>query len=236
MRKIEVCVTDLQGAREAFEAGAQRIELCSALTIGGVTPSYGCIKTIKDHLPNLDINVLIRPRGGNFCYNSEEVDIMIQDIKMCKELGINGVAIGALTSNGDIDIATMHQLVEAAQGLSLTFHRAFDCCNDPYVALEQIIALGCDRILTSGQATCVEKGSDTLKRLVYLANNRIIIMPGCGITTSNIQQLEHETKAKEFHASAQAPIKQSILNEKSRELFGDISKQTNKEIISLLIG
>ncbi|MCQ2350153.1 MAG: copper homeostasis protein CutC [Paludibacteraceae bacterium] len=235
MRNLEVCATSYHEANEAYLAGAKRIELCSALEIGGVTPSYGCIKTIREKLPNLAVNVLIRPRGGDFCYTNEEVQVMISDIEMCKSLGVNGVVIGALTKEGSIDLDTMTKLMETAKGINVTFHRAFDCCNNPFEALEQIISLGCNRILTSGQAKRAPEGIEMLKKLVEAANNRIIIMPGCGITPLNICEIEAETKATEFHSSAHFNKKVDICNEKSHELFGEICSATHRDVVTRLL-
>lgn len=236
MREIEVCVTSLHEAREAYLAGAKRIELCAALCIGGVTPSYGCIKTIREELPKLKINVLIRPRGGDFCYTAEEINVMLLDIEMCKSLGVNGVVIGALTKDGNIDHDTMKRLIAAAKGLRITFHRAFDCCNAPFEALEQIINLGCDRLLTSGQKHCVNEGKEMLRQLVEKAGDRIIIMPGCGVNVNNIAELEAHTKAKEFHSTAHTSTETECQNEKSKQLFGENGAMTHRDIVAELIG
>lgn len=236
MREIEVCVTSLHEAKEAYQAGAKRIELCSALCTGGVTPSYGCIKTIRKELPKLKINVLIRPRGGDFCYSEEEIQTMLEDIEVCKALGVNGIVIGALKEQGDIDIDTVKRLIAAGKGLRITFHRAFDCCNTPFNALEEIIALGCDRILTSGQKHNVTEGKEMLRQLVEKANGRIIIMPGSGVNIDNIAELESYTKAKEFHSTAQNSEENECCNEKSKELFGSNGKKTHRDIVAGLIG
>ena len=202
MRKIEVCSTSLDDAREAEAGGAIRIELCSAITCGGVTPSHGLIKSIVDANLNLDINVLIRAREGGFCYTETEVEAMCQDIEFCREAGVHGVVIGALTAEGDIDMEACKKMVAAAGDMSITFHRAFDICRKPFVALEQIISLGCHRLLTSGQQPSAEQGAEFIAELVKRAAGRIIIMPGAGINPKNIAAIEQKTAATECHSTA----------------------------------
>ena len=202
MRKIEVCSTSLDDAREAETGGAIRIELCSAITCGGVTPSHGLIKSVVDATLNLDINVLIRAREGGFCYTEAEVEAMCQDIEFCRKAGVHGVVIGALTANGDINMEACQKMVAAAGEMSITFHRAFDICREPLVALEQIISLGCHRLLTSGQQSSAEQGAEFIAELVKRAAGRIIIMPGAGINPKNIAAIEQKTAATEFHSTA----------------------------------
>lgn len=202
MRTIEVCCSSLSEAREAEAGGARRIELCSAITCGGVTPSHGTITAIVQAGLNIDVNVLIRPREGGFCYTSEEVATMCRDIEFCRQAGVHGVVIGALTAEGDIDMEACKHMIDAAGDLSVTFHRAFDVCRDPYQALEQIISLGCDRLLSSGQMPSAEQGAGLLAELVKKAANRIIIMPGAGINPQNIALIEQKTAATEFHSTA----------------------------------
>lgn len=202
MRKIEVCSTSLDDAREAEAGGAIRIELCSAITCGGVTPSHGLIRSVANENLNLDINVLIRAREGGFCYTTAEVDAMCQDIEFCRDAGVHGVVIGALTAEGDIDMEACKKMVAAAGDMSITFHRAFDICREPLVALEQIISLGCHRLLTSGQQPSAEQGAEFIAELVKRAAGRIIIMPGAGINPKNIAAIEQKTAATEFHSTA----------------------------------
>lgn len=202
MRKIEVCSTSLDDAREAEAGGAIRIELCSAITCGGVTPSHGTIQQIIDANLNLDTNVLIRAREGGFHYTPSEIDTMCHDIEFCRKAGVHGVVIGALTEQGDIDLEACSRMMEAAGNMSVTFHRAFDICRYPYTALEQIIALGCERLLTSGQQNSAEEGTALIAELVKRAAGRIIIMPGAGINPKNIATIEQKTAATEFHSTA----------------------------------
>lgn len=197
--KLEVCCADLQSVQAAVEGGAHRIELCQALEIDGLTPSEVMMESaIGMEIP---VQVLIRPREGNFVYNEDEVQSMLKDIRLAKQLGANGVVIGALRPNGSIDEETVHRLVDEAEGLSITFHRAFDVCAKPLETLEQIISLGCHRLLTSGQAPTAEQGIPLLKKLVKQAAGRIIIMPGAGVNPENAHYIISETGANEIHGS-----------------------------------
>ena len=182
------------------------MELCAGIPEGGTTPSYGEIKTAQALTSHIDINVIIRPRGGDFLYTPAEIESMLQDIELCRELKVHGVVFGCLTKDGDVDVELMRRLIDAARPLSITCHRAFDVCRDPFVALEQLIDLGCDRILTSGQQSDAVKGIPLIAELVKRAAGRIIIMPGCGVREGNIAKIEAETGAKEFHTSARRII------------------------------
>ena len=202
MRIIEGCCSSLSEAREAAAGGARRIESCAAITCGGVTPSYGVIKAITEAGLDIDINVLIRPREGGFCYSDDEVATMCRDIEFCRQVGVHGVVIGALTPEGDIDIEACRRMMEAAGNLSVTFHRAYDVCRNPKEALEQIISLGCERLLSSGQQPSAEAGAEFLAELVEQALGRIIIMPGAGVNPQNIAYIAQKTAATEFHSTA----------------------------------
>ena len=205
-RIIEICANSAQSCVEAEKGGATRVELCAGIPEGGTTPSYGEIKTAQALTSNIDINVIIRPRGGDFLYTETEIQSILLDIELCKQLGVHGVVFGCLTKEGDIDVPLMKRLIDAAKPLSVTCHRAFDVCRDPFTALEQLIELGCDRILTSGQQSDAVKGIPLLKELVAKAGDRIIIMPGCGVRENNIELIEKETGAKEFHTSARSIV------------------------------
>lgn len=205
-RIIEICANSAQSCVEAEAGGASRVELCAGIPEGGTTPSYGEIVMAKRLTSYIDINVIIRPRGGDFLYTDAEINSMLLDIELCKQLGVHGVVFGCLTKEGDIDVPLMKKLIEAAKPLSVTCHRAFDVCRDPFKALEQLIALGCDRILTSGQQSDAVKGIPLIKELVAKAAGRIIIMPGCGVRDTNIVQIARETGALEFHTSARSIV------------------------------
>jgi len=205
-RIIEICANSVQSCIEAEAGGANRVELCAGIPEGGTTPSYGTIRLVQQLTSKININIIIRPRGGDFLYTDTEVKTMLYDIEMAKQLHVHGVVFGCLTKQGAIDVPLMHRLIEASKPLSVTCHRAFDVCRDPYVALEQLIALGCARILTSGQQPDAVLGIPHLKELVHRAADRIIIMPGCGVREDNIALIEAGTGAKEFHTSARSIV------------------------------
>jgi copper homeostasis protein len=207
--KLEICVDSVQSAIDAQAAGASRVELCDNLFEGGTTPGYGTILVARKNL-EIGLNVLIRPRAGDFLYTDLEFDIMRRDIEMCGECGANGVVIGILRSDGTIDHDRTAELVKLAHPMSVTFHRAFDMCIDPEKALEDIIASGAERLLTSGQKNSAEDGSKLLSDLVSQAGKRLIIMPGGGINESNIANIARVTVAAEFHLSARKIIESDM--------------------------
>ena len=197
---IEIATSDFITTKSAVEGGADRIELCANLAEGGTTPSYGTVKQCREAFDVL-LYPIIRPRGGDFLYTDEEFQIMLQDIRLFKELGCDGVVIGMLNRDGSIDIKRAAQLVEMAYPMGVTFHRAFDRCIDPFVALEQLVETGCERILTSGQLPTVSEGADLIAQLNKQADDRIIIMPGSGLRKENIKWLAEKTGCHEFHSS-----------------------------------
>ena len=230
-RIIEICANSAQSCVEAEMGGASRVELCAGIPEGGTTPSYGEIKTAQALTSTIAINVIIRPRGGDFLYTEAEVEAMLLDIELCKQLGVHGVVFGCLTSEGDIDVPLMRRLIEAAKPLSVTCHRAFDVCRDPFAALEQLIELGCDRILTSGQQSTAEKGIPLLKQLVERAGQRIIIMPGCGVREGNIARIEAETGAREFHTSARSVVHSQMRYRKEEVPMGSSAVTSEFETV-----
>ena len=207
---LEICANSVKSCIEAQKGGAYRVELCAGIPEGGTTPSYGDIVLARELL-KIKLNVIIRPRGGDFLYNDLEHKIMLKDIENAGRLGVDGVVIGCLNPEGDIDMKRNKELIDAAGDMSITFHRAFDMCRDPYDALEKIIELGCDRILTSGQQPKAVEGINLLKELVERAGDRIIIMPGSGVNADNILHLARETGAIEFHLSARETIESGML-------------------------
>ncbi|MBR4848066.1 MAG: copper homeostasis protein CutC [Bacteroidaceae bacterium] len=220
MATLEICAGSVASAIVARDGGAQRIELCAALEVGGVTPSAGLIAEARK-VEGLVLNVIIRPRGGDFLYDSHEVACMEEDIRTCKRLGVDGVVIGALTAEGDIDTTTCKRLINAADGMSITFHRAFDMCRNPQKALEELIALGCHRVLTSGQAPTAETGIELLSQLVEQADGRIIIMPGCGVNSNNVAKILQATGANEIHASARKSVGSGMIYRNSSVSMGN---------------
>ncbi|MBE6224660.1 MAG: copper homeostasis protein CutC [Bacteroidales bacterium] len=200
--KFEICCGNLQSALNAQLAGANRVELCSALSLGGLTPSYGFIEQARRRL-KIDINVLIRPRQGDFLYESEEVAEMISDIQACARLGVNGVVIGALDPYGNVDMDSCRAMVAVAKhlGLSVTFHRAIDRAANIFAALEDAIALGVDRVLTSGGKPTAMEGLEILAKMNRFASGKTIIMPGAGVNSDNIKEILATTGAREIHFS-----------------------------------
>jgi copper homeostasis protein len=185
----------------AQEGGADRVELCANLSEGGTTPSAGSILLARRNL-HIGVQVMIRPRGGDFCYSATEFDIMKLDIVAAKNAGANGIVIGILKADGSVDEARTRELVELARPLSVTFHRAFDMARDPYEAMETLIEIGINRILTSGQESSVLEGLDLISDLVRKAGDRIIIMPGGGINERNFDKIARQSGAKELHVAA----------------------------------
>ena len=198
---IESCCSSPEDVRRAVLAGARRIELCQELEVGGLTPSYELIRAAIDVAGAIPVNVLVRPREGDFVYTEEEIREMLASIRLCKSLSVNGVVIGALTPEGRVDLQVMQRLLIAARPLAVTFHRAFDVSLDPPAALEEIIGLGIVRLLTSGHCTNAYEGRFALKSLIEQAAGRIVIMPGCGITPANLKEIASVTGASEFHGS-----------------------------------
>lgn len=217
--KLEICANSVASCMEAQKGGAYRVELCAAIPEGGTTPSYGDIVMARELL-NIQLNVIIRPRGGDFLYSGLEHSIMLKDIEMARKIGVDGVVIGCLTVSGEVDMQRSKELVDAAGEMSVTFHRAFDQCRDPLKGLEDIVSLGCDRILTSGQQPNAEQGIDLLKQLVQQAQDRIVIMPGSGINEENITKIAKETGAVEFHLSARETVKSKMQYRNSRVSMG----------------
>jgi len=229
---LEICANSYQSAINAQKAGADRIELCSELSIGGITPSYGVLKKVaeKIHIP---VHVLIRPRSGDFCYTNDEFEQMKENIKLCKELGLNGIVSGVLKPDNSIDIERTKELIALSKPLSFTFHRAFDGVKNPIKSLQQLIALKVDRILTSGLKENAKNGIELLKELKEIAKDTLIILPGSGINSKNVQVF---IKAcfTEIHTSASkiAPNKKCIFFDNTAQTVSDI--KTIKEILKVI--
>ena len=199
--QLEICANSVTSAARAQEGGADRVELCQNLDIGGTTPSMGQIMAARSIL-SIGLHVLIRPRGGDFLYSETEFTEMKLDILACRERKCDGVVVGMLQADGRVDVARMKELVEMAGPMQITFHRAFDCCRDPFEALETIIGLGCDRLLTSGMKETAEAGAETIAKLVEQAAGRITVMAGAGIHEDNLERIAEVTGATAFHTSA----------------------------------
>ena len=197
---LEVCTGSLASVEAAAEGGAERIELCAALPLDGLTPSLGTIRLVRQRWPQLRIHVLVRPREGDFVYSQAELRAMALDIEAAKPYA-DGFVSGALTPEGDIDMMATEVLVRQSGDKPFTFHRAFDHCRQPLVALEQLIGLGCSRILTSGQQPTALAGIDLLRRLNDVSSGRIIIMPGGGVNAENARLILDQTGCSEIHGS-----------------------------------
>ncbi len=207
--KLEVICTDINSVHDAILGGADRIELCQSLGDGGVTPSYGLIRNACS-VSTIPIHVLIRPRAGDFTYTDDEIQVIIDDIEVCKKFGASGVVVGFLTEKGVVDKDLTIKIITHARPLSVTFHRAFDVTKNPLQALEDIIDAGCDRILTSGQAATAEEGQALITELVKVAQGKIIILAGSGVTDKNVAELIKVTGVSEVHASCKKIVKSNL--------------------------
>ncbi len=202
---FEVCAGNIQSALAAQRAGADRIELCSALDVGGLTPSNGLVRMALLAL-EIPVHVLIRPREGNFCYSDTELAIMMKDIRFCLEAGAAGVVVGALTRERRLDMHKMQMMKMAAETMTITCHRAFDYTLDAAEALEQLVELGFKRVLSSGQSQSAYEGRFFLQKLVNQANDRIVVMPGAGIHAENIRAIAEVSGAKDFHFTGKMKV------------------------------
>lgn len=202
---LECCVDSVESAINAANGGASRLELCSNLVIGGTTPDVALVKEIRKYT-DIRIHALIRPRFGDFCYTEHEMEIMKSQISALKEAGVEGIVIGVLDEDGNLNMPAMRELMSHAEGLSVTLHRAFDMCRDPYQALEEAIALGVNTILTSGQKQSAWEGRELLAKLIKKAKGRIDIMAGAGVGATVIEKLIPETKGTSYHMSGKITL------------------------------
>jgi copper homeostasis protein len=215
----EICVDSVAGVRAAKTAGAQRVELCADLLEGGITPSLGAIRQARN-VSGIDLNVMIRPRGGDFLFDDDEFATMRADIETARAESANGVVIGLLTSAGEIDIGRARELVALARPLSVTFHRAFDLAAEPFRALEALIELGVDRVLTSGQEPSVLEGLPLIVELMKRAGERIIVMPGGGITARNVERIVAAARPREMHFAALEPVASGMTFRRAHVFMG----------------
>ena len=235
--KLEVIGFNIESCMAAQDAGADRIELCTSPGEGGTTPSYAFIKAAREKL-HIDLYAMIRPRGGDFLYNNEEFEIMKNDVLLCKQSGCDRIVTGILTEDGKVDKKRCEELIGYAYPLGATFHRAFDRVANPLEAMEDIIELGFERILTSGLAPKAIDGKETLAALIKKSAERIIIMPGSGVNASNIISIAESTGAKEFHSSAsyytesKMTYYNSLMNESLQHIT--VNKEEVKAMVELL--
>lgn len=232
---LEVAADSIGSALAAQAGGAMRVELCGGLDGGGLTPSFGTLAVVRDRL-TIPLYVLIRPRVGDFVFDAAEVETMRRDVEQCVRLGCDGVVLGALDPAGEVDMATMRVLIAAAGSLGVTFHRAIDVSADPRRALEDAIALGCERVLTSGARETAEEGAELIAELVRQAGTRLSVMPGSGVSDANLARLRALTGAREFHGSARGPLASRALaaHPHVRSLGGD-RMQTDVERVRRMV-
>ena len=216
---FEVCVDSVESAVAAERGGADRIELCSDLIEGGLTPSYGMLRTVRAAV-NIELMAMVRPRGGDFCYSDAEFLVMQEDLAAAKDAGADGVVFGLLSPDGTVDTARTKHLLELARPLPVTFHRAFDMTRDPFAALEQLAALRVDRLLTSGQEPTVLEGVDLIAELVRRAGRRLIVMPGGGITDRNVSRIVSATGVTEVHFGCAVPAEGRMVFRNPRVYMG----------------
>lgn len=212
--KLEICAADIHSVLAAKRAGADRVELCSALEIGGLTPSEGLIRAAVSS--GIAVNVLIRPRPGDFLYSEAEIEVMERDVERAAEIGVNGVVIGALRRDGTIDLDVCRRLIAKAGGVEVTFHRAIDRCRDMEEGIEAIIKLGCARVLTSGGRPSALEGAEMIKRMVDRAGERLVVMAGSGVTSENVLEIVERTGVREVHASAKGVVESGMVYRNSQ--------------------
>ncbi|GAA4442786.1 copper homeostasis protein CutC [Pontibacter saemangeumensis] len=210
---LEICIDSVASALAAERGGAQRVELCDYLVGGGTTPSAGMIAVVRRHI-QISLHVLIRPRRGDFLYSEEEFEVMKRDIAVCRELGADGVVIGMLKADGTIDMDRTRELIALAQPLSVTFHRAFDLTPDPYKALDDLLQLEVQRLLTSGQQETALQGVDLIRELQERAKGKLIIMPGSGVNPGNVREIIARTGVNEVHASVRRKVESEMVYRK----------------------
>lgn len=201
--QLEIAANSLASALAAQDGGADRVELCENLGEGGCTPSYGTLALAREHL-HIPLYVLIRPRAGDFLYDTLEAELMLRDIGLCRQLGCDGVVIGALDADSEVDLPLCRELISAAAGMGVTFHRAFDVARDPVKSLDAILTLGCERVLTSGGADSAAQGTETIRRMVLQSAGRLAVMAGAGVCAGNVAALVNATGVREVHASAKS--------------------------------
>jgi copper homeostasis protein len=231
---LEVCAFHIDSCIIAEQAGAARVELCDNPIEGGTTPSYGTIRQVRSRISIL-LYPILRPRSGNYFYSDSEFGILKDDIKICRELGCDGISVGVQTIDAEIDTERLKRIVEWAGPMGVTCNRVFDCAPDPFKALEDIISCGCERILTSGQKSAAPDGTELLRKLVEQAGDRIIIMPGAGVKSTNIARLQAETGATQFHSSARivAPNPVTYINKEVSD-YGNVYIADKNEVKAMV--
>lgn len=232
MTILEVCIDSVASAIAAEKGGANRLEVCNSLAVGGTTPSHGLMRACAEST-DLPLMMMIRPHDGGFVYCEDDIKTMLHDIAAAKELGAHGVVFGALTPAREIDVPTTKRLIATARPLSVTFHRAFDVCIDPMTAMEQLLQMNVDRLLTSGQAATAQQGVDVIRSLVEKADGQIAILAGAGINPANVVAIIDQTGVQEVHASCSHSVEVAVAD---REVaFGVGRRETSAEIVRELV-
>jgi len=226
---IEICLEDAESVIAAEAGGADRVELCSDLFEGGLSPSIGTVRVAKKHT-TIPINAMVRPRGGDFCYSETEFEVMKEEIKAFKGEGVNAIVFGILTPEGEIDKERSKELIDLARPLPVTFHRAFDMVKDPYQALDTLIELGVDRVLTSGLEATAYEGAELIAALIEQAKGRIVIMPGCGIKQRNFKKIDSLVHAREYHMSLSSTRSSQMLFHPGHIYMGGTLRQSEFSI------
>jgi copper homeostasis protein len=232
--QLEICAVSPTSALAALEGGADRIELCAALETGGISPSFAAIEMCTRSL-DIPVFVLVRPRPGDFCYNETELQLMIRDISICRELGVSGIVSGSLHPDGNIHLPQLQALLRASEGMDFTFHRAFDRCRDPFLAASQLAAFGVQRILSSGQQPTALQGAALLSKLIEKMEGKISFMPGGGITADNIGEIYRITGATEVHFSAKK-VQKSPFSHQNDMSGNDDYSESDPSLIRQMVG
>jgi copper homeostasis protein len=228
----EVCVDAVAGAQAAARGGADRIELCAALELGGITPSAGMLESVTDLIPT---HVLIRCRGGDFVYDSAEIRVMAKDVELAIDRGAASVVVGALTADGDVDLPAMVRLLGAAGDVPVTFHRAFDSARDPLAALDDLLELGVERLLTSGGARTAVEGAEVIAELVRRSGTDLTVLPGSGVTPQNAAALILATGAHELHSSARTAVASSAPAVQVGPMDGGVRYRTDPDVVAAIV-
>lgn len=219
MIKLEICIDSVESAVASEKGGAQRVELCGSLIEGGTTPSAGMIAETRDRI-SIGLQVMIRPRGGDFFFTEAEHAVMRREVKIAKDLGADGIVIGCLNADGTVDVENSKALIELARPLNVTFHRAIDMTRDPFEALDTLIELGVDRILTSGQEPTVLEGAELIASLREKAGDKVIILPGGGVTQRNLEKIIQLTGVSEIHIGTRQPVESGMQFRNERVYMG----------------
>jgi copper homeostasis protein len=217
---LEICADSVESAIAAEEGGAQRIELCSALSEGGLTPSLGLIRAVRSRI-RIALHVMIRPRSGDFLYSNDDLAVMREDIALAAQCGVDGVALGLLNAEGDVDVKRTRELVELARPMEVTFHRAIDMARDIEAALKEVILTGADRILTSGAEASAMQGRNRIRNLVHNSEGRIRVMAGGGVRAENVQEIAQATGAIEFHAALRRVVPSLVKHQRHKVHLGN---------------